>query len=32
MYGMRKSTVYVPEELKQSLERTAASEGRSEAE
>ncbi|MFQ5741550.1 MAG: CopG family transcriptional regulator [Acidobacteriota bacterium] len=32
MYGMVKSTVYLPEDLKRSLERMAAQEGRSEAE
>lgn len=32
MYGMKRSTVYLPDELKAALERTAASEGRSEAE
>lgn len=32
MYGMRKTTVYLPEELKAALERVAAAEGRSEAE
>ena len=31
MYGMVKTTVYFPEELKDSLERMAAEEGRSEA-
>jgi Arc/MetJ-type ribon-helix-helix transcriptional regulator len=29
---MRKTTVYLPDELKRALERTAAAEGRSEAE
>jgi Arc/MetJ-type ribon-helix-helix transcriptional regulator len=32
MYGMRKTTVYLPDDLKVSLERLAASEQRSEAE
>jgi len=32
MYGMRKTTVYLPDELKDSLERLSASSGRSEAE
>lgn len=32
MYGMVKTTVYLPEELKASLERKSANEGRSEAE
>lgn len=32
MYGMRKTTVYLPEELKAALEARARSEGRSEAE
>lgn len=32
MYGMRKTTVYLPEDLKRSLERIARQEGRSEAE
>lgn len=31
MYGMRRTTVYLPEQLKAALERTAAAEGRSEA-
>jgi len=31
MYGMQRTTVYLPEELKLSLERTARAEGRSEA-
>jgi plasmid stability protein len=32
MYGMRRTTIYLPDDLKQALERTAAAEGRSEAE
>ena len=32
MYGMEKTTVYLPESLKAALERTAEAEGRSEAE
>ena len=32
MYGMRRTTVYLPEDLKAALERTAAAQGRSEAE
>lgn len=32
MYGMRRTTVYLPDDLKEALERTAAAEGRSEAE
>lgn len=32
MYGMTKTTVYLPDELKAALERAAAEEGRSEAE
>ena len=32
MYGMMKTTVYLPEDLKASLERVAAKRGRSEAE
>jgi hypothetical protein len=32
MYGMKRTTVYLPDELKAALERTAAAEGRSEAE
>jgi len=32
MYGMMKTTVYLPEDLKASLGRAAAEEGRSEAE
>ncbi len=31
MYGMKKTTVYLPDELKAALERVAATEGRSEA-
>lgn len=31
MYGMKKTTVYLPEELKAALERAAVAEGRSEA-
>ena len=32
MYGMRKTTVYLPDELKAALERAAAAGGKSEAE
>jgi plasmid stability protein len=32
LYGMQRSTVYLPEELKNALRRTAAATGRSEAE
>ena len=32
MYGMQKTTVYVPEDLKRALARTAAAKGWSEAE
>ena len=32
MYGMRRTTVYLPDELKASLERAAIASGRSEAE
>lgn len=32
MYGMRKTTIYLPDELKLALERTAAAQGKSEAE
>lgn len=32
MYGMRRTTIYLPDDLKAALERTAAAEGRSEAE
>lgn len=31
MYGMKRTTIYLPEELKAALERTAADQGRSEA-
>lgn len=31
MYGMKRTTVYLPEELKAALERVARAEGRSEA-
>lgn len=31
MYGMRRTTVYLPDELKRGLERVAQAEGRSEA-
>ena len=31
MYGMRRTTVYLPEELKAALERAAVASGRSEA-
>ena len=31
MYGMRKTTVYLPDELKLALERAAAAQGKSEA-
>jgi plasmid stability protein len=31
MYGMKRTTIYLPDELKAALERTAAAEGRSEA-
>jgi len=31
MYGMKRTTVYLPDELKAALERTAAAEGKSEA-
>lgn len=31
MYGMKKTTVYLPDELKAELERAAAARGRSEA-
>ncbi len=31
MYGMRRTTVYLPDELKSALERKAAAEGTSEA-
>jgi plasmid stability protein len=32
MYGMKRTTVYLPDELKAALERTAAAHGTSEAE
>ena len=32
MYGMRRTTIYIPDDLKEALERAAAAEGRSEAE
>jgi len=32
MYGMRRTTIYLPDELKAALERTAAAQGLSEAE
>jgi len=32
IYGMKRTTIYIPDELKAALERTAATEGRSEAE
>ena len=32
MYGVKKTTVYLPDELKRDLERAAAATGRSEAE
>ena len=31
MYGMKRTTIYLPDELKAAVERTAAAEGRSEA-
>jgi Arc/MetJ-type ribon-helix-helix transcriptional regulator len=31
MYGMKRTTIYLPDELKAALERTAVAEGRSEA-
>ena len=31
MYGMKRTTVYLPDDLKAALERTAAAEGKSEA-
>lgn len=31
MYGMKKTTVYLPDDLKAALEKTAAAQGRSEA-
>jgi len=32
MYGMKRTTIYLPDDLKAALERTATAEGRSEAE
>lgn len=32
MYGMRRTTIYLPDDLKTALERTAAAQGTSEAE
>jgi hypothetical protein len=32
MYGMKRTTIYLPDDLKAALERTACAEGRSEAE
>jgi hypothetical protein len=32
MYGMKRTTIFLPEDLKAALERTAAAQGRSEAE
>lgn len=32
MYGMRRTTIYLPDDLKRALKRTASAEGRSEAE
>jgi Ribbon-helix-helix protein, copG family len=32
MYGMRRTTIYLSDELKEALERTATAQGRSEAE
>ncbi len=32
MYGMRRTTIYLPDELKLALQRTAAAQGTSEAE
>ena len=32
MYGMKKTTIYLPDDLKAALERVAAAEGQSEAE
>jgi hypothetical protein len=32
MYGMKRTTVYLPDDLKTALERTAVAQGRSEAE
>lgn len=31
MYGMKKTTIYLPDDLKQKVEQTAASQGKSEA-
>lgn len=32
IYGMKRTTIYLPDELKAALERTAAAQGKSEAE
>jgi plasmid stability protein len=32
MYGMKRTTIYLPDDLKSALEQTASAEGRSEAE
>ncbi len=32
MYGMRRTTIYLPDEMKSALERTAAAQGKTEAE
>lgn len=32
MYGMKRTTIYLPDELKAALERTAAAQGKTEAE
>jgi plasmid stability protein len=32
IYGMRRTTIYLPDDLKAALERTAAAQGKSEAE
>ena len=32
MYGMKRTTIYLPDDLKAALERTAAAQGKSEAE
>lgn len=32
MYGMKRTTVYLPDELKDAIKRTAAAQGKSEAE
>jgi CopG-like RHH_1 or ribbon-helix-helix domain, RHH_5 len=32
MYGMKRTTIYLPDEVKAALERTAAAEGKTEAE